>query len=275
MPVLRLPRGVRTAGNTAFAAHAHRAGKGWAHHAGFLGIALLTIAALAAPTPARAAGAAAPAAVGTPVVGFDAVTTQAERNGWKHLGLRRDRYVIFNDATLFESGFIRDKWRFLPARFTTGVDAASVVMVDRRWQYTFVEGNEAVVFYDSGIVSGPAPYTSLWPFLPAAFGNGLDAVTHHHENGQDVRLVTAGENYAFFRGSVLLDSGRISGRWPYLPAQFHANLDDASVEYQDGGWKISFYKDNERIVFQDNTGQVNEQAISTVKWWFMRDFLIA
>jgi hypothetical protein len=231
--------------------------------------------------PAAAAGApvdaggTTPAAVGTPAIGFDAVGTQSERRGWKHLGLRKDRYVVFNDGGAIETGFIRNKWPFLPAQFTFAVDAASIVFVGSRWKYVLVKGAEVVVFFDSGIVSGPMPYTSMWPFLPAALSSGLDVLTEHTENGLNVHMVSSGENFMIFNDNfTVLAQGLIRQRWPFLPPQFMSNLDDASIEPENGGWKLSFYKDNERIVFQD-TGFVFEQTIDTAKWPFLFNFLIS
>ncbi|WP_153277941.1 hypothetical protein [Saccharothrix syringae] len=51
-------------------------------------------------------------------MGFDAVATQAEGRVWKHLGLRRDRYVLFNDGYIHQQGAIREKWPF-PQPFPT------------------------------------------------------------------------------------------------------------------------------------------------------------
>jgi hypothetical protein len=44
------------------------------------------------------------------------------------------------------------------------------------------------------------------------------------------------------------------------------------IEPENGGWKLSFYKDNERMVFQD-TGFIFERTTDTVKWPFLSSSL--
>jgi hypothetical protein len=209
---------------------------------------------------------------------FDTVTTAAESGGWKHLATIGDQYMIFNDGGVFEGpAFIRNKWPFLPARFTANLDAASVVLEGRRWKYMFVQDNERVVFFDSGIADGPQSYPGKWPFLSGgALGNGLDAVSAHMPGRQWIHYATKGQHYATFTDNgPTAGVGLIRDRWNFLPERFMSDLDDVSVEQEEviiGGFrftrdKISFYKGDERLIFGGSA--VEEIVTLSSKWPFL------
>jgi hypothetical protein len=225
--------------------------------------------------PANASAMAAPAS-GSGVLSvraFDAVTTAAERDGWKHLALIGEEYAIFNDRGLFEGpALIRNKWPFLPEHFKANIDSASVVLENRAWKYMFVKGTERIIFFDWGIVVGPQNYNTVWPFLDTALRTRLEAVTAHLENGQWVHLATFGEVFASFTDRGVINSGLIRTTAPFLPARFHSNLEDASMELENGRRKISFYKGGERIVFFDG-GPVVEIANVVQKWPFLASWV--
>jgi hypothetical protein len=241
-------------------------------------ISLTAATAVLATVQPSVAAPARPVAAAATLRSFDAVATAEESSGWKHLALIGDEYTIFNDRGIFEGpALIRNKWPFLPARFTSNVDAAAVVLEGHKWKYLFVEGTEYVIFFDSGIVEGPRSYPAKWRFLGAGLSNGLDAISAHMPGRQWKHLATSGENYAYFT-----DSGPINGpgllrtRWPWLPEQFLSNLDDVSVtqeSYTVNGVvltkdKISFYKGDERLIFSDASG-IEELATLSVKWPFL------
>ncbi|MFI0262437.1 hypothetical protein ACH4OW_25740 [Streptomyces sp. NPDC017056] len=97
---------------------------------------------------------------------IQAITAVMEGRLWKHLALSGSEYVIFTDKGINEGpGLIATKWRFLPARFTSDLDAASVVMEGGIWKYMFIKGNERIVFTDSAIFAGPEQVAVAWPFL--------------------------------------------------------------------------------------------------------------
>ncbi|MBW4721560.1 hypothetical protein [Saccharothrix obliqua] len=208
--------------------------------------------------------------------GFDALATAEERNGtlWKHLGLIGDRYVIFDDTHIYEGpASIAGKWPFLPSRFTSNLDAASVVLERGVWKYMFTKGTERVIFFDWGLAIAPQHYPSVWPFLGPQLSNGINAITTHLEgNNLWVHLTAAGEYYAIHNDTQARSGPTlIRTRWPFLPQHFTSNLDDASYTIEQGYPKISFYKGTERIIFNDV--QVIEHVNIVQKWPFLAGFL--
>jgi hypothetical protein len=202
-------------------------------------------------------------ASGVAVRDFDAVTTVNERNVWKHLALIQDRYVIYNDKGIIEGpGRIQDKWPFLPDRFFQDLDGASVDFSGPgfRWIYTFTKGNFVVTFEDSGIVAGPIlqvqDYDGIASYNPAQ----------------------GGVNYFAVRGSQFVTFTSLAGpavntplsSIPGLPEQFTHDLDDVSVELENGTLKMSFYRDNQRLIVQN--GRVVEFADLLTKWPFLLNF---
>ncbi|WP_043265303.1 hypothetical protein [Streptomyces sp. CT34] len=97
---------------------------------------------------------------------IQALTAVMEDGRWKHLALAGDEYVVFTDEGIKDGpGSIARKWSFLPNRFQSNIDAAAVVGQDDGWHYTFIKGNERVVFTDKKILDGPSSVTDKWPFL--------------------------------------------------------------------------------------------------------------
>ncbi|WP_206508071.1 hypothetical protein [Streptomyces chrestomyceticus] len=97
---------------------------------------------------------------------IQAFSAVQDGDGWKYLALAADEYVIYHDSGIEEGpAEIGRKWPFLPDRFQDSIDAASVVSEYGEWKYTFIKGNEAVFFKDSGLVEGPEQVTDKWSFL--------------------------------------------------------------------------------------------------------------
>jgi hypothetical protein len=216
---------------------------------------------------------------------FDALTTVSENGYWKHLALIGDQYVIFDDWGIYEGPRrIRDKWPFLPAQFTANLDSASVLQNGRAWNYMFVQGTEHVFFHDWGIIEGPRPYVAKWPFLPSTLSNGLDASSMRWHYNVWLHMVTSGEYVANFTDTYYLQSPQlIRNLWPFLPARFHSNLDDISVEWEDcvysgfraWGEKVSIYKGDERAVFFSNGAPCQELTTLSSKWPFLNTWRTA
>ncbi|WP_113699327.1 hypothetical protein [Nonomuraea lactucae] len=195
---------------------------------------------------------------------FDAVTTVNERNVWKHMALIGDKYAIFNDSGLIEGPTsITQKWPFLPEQFTHDVDAAGISFSGPgfRWRHTWTKGNQAIIFEDSGIVSGPfaipTPYDGI---SDVNVGSGATARVQH--------LAVRGGFFTFFFGLDFRIPTSALADQAFLPERFRSDLDDVSIEYESSGTKISYYKDNERIIFSDR-GRVVELVNLDVKWPFL------
>lgn len=204
-------------------------------------------------------------ASGVPVRDFDAITTVKQNNVWKHLALIQDRYVIFNDNRILEGpGRIREKWPFLPADFHRDLDSASVHFstFDLRWQYTFTKGASAIIFEDSGIVAGPL-----------ALQEDYDAISSYNI-GRPLPVVyfaVRGSQFAFFPTlpgrAVDTPLSSMAG----LPEEFTHDLDDVSVEIENGSAKFSFYRDNQRFILQ-NGRFVPDIGDLLMKWPFLLNF---
>ncbi|MEV8638200.1 hypothetical protein AB0395_41755 [Streptosporangium sp. NPDC051023] len=193
---------------------------------------------------------------------FDAVTTANERNVWKHMALIGSQYVIFNDRGIIEGpASIQAKWPFLPEQFTHDVDSAGIAFSGPgfRWRHTWTKGNQAIVFEDSGIVTGPitisSPYDGLSDYnVPGSY------LAYH--------MAVRGENYVFFQGYDYQAPSRPLSYFSFLPERFKRDLDDVSLEIEGSTAKYSFYQGNERIIFDQN-GRVFELANLDAKWPFL------
>ncbi|MEW9551718.1 hypothetical protein [Nonomuraea sp. NPDC050783] len=219
--------------------------------------ALLT-AVIAAFSPAAAQQAHASAAG---LRGFDAVTTVNERNVWKHMALIGDQYAIYTDRGLIEGPApIRQKWPFLPEQFTHDVDSAGVAISGPgfRWRHTWTKGNQAITFEDTGIVNGPffipSPYDGL-----SDFNDPIDGRIRHYG-------VRGGLATFLFDGAFETPSRPLAND-TFLPARFHSDLDDISLEWEQNRSKISYYKGNERVIFTGN--QIVELVALDAKWPFL------
>jgi hypothetical protein len=230
-------------------------------------VSVLTAAAVAIPSAASAANNSGinRGLSDVPVRDFDAVTTVSQNNVWKHLALIQDRYVIYNDIRIVEGpGRIREKWPFLPANFFQDLDDAAVAFSGSgfRWQYTFTKGTSVIVFEDSGIVAGPFEQVQDY-----------DGISSFNNPGQFFPLnyfAVRGSQFAWFNSlpgpAVNTPLSSIAG----LPEQFTHDLDDVSVELVNGALKMSFYRDNQRLILEN--GRAVEQVDLLMKWPFLLNF---
>ncbi|RAY12238.1 hypothetical protein DPM19_26335 [Actinomadura craniellae] len=201
---------------------------------------------------------------------FDAVTTVNERNVWKHMALIGDQYAIYNDFGLIEGPrSIRQKWPFLPEQFTHDVDSAGISFSGPgfRWRHTWTKDNQAIIFEDSGIVSGPFPIPSAYDGL-----SDLNVVTGE-STAQIRRLAVRGGQFTiFFDRDFRVPDSPLSAQ-TFLPARFQSDLDDVSVELESNSTvtKTSYYKGNERIIF-NGQGRILELVTLDVKWPFLNNW---
>ena len=192
---------------------------------------------------------------------FDAVTTVNEGTVWKHMALIGGQYVIFNDKGIIEGpASIQAKWPFLPEQFTHDVDSAGIYISGSgyHWQHVWTKGNQAIVFEDGGIVSGPttipSPYDGISVYI----------------DGSVTQMAVRGESYVIFRGgNYQIPTRPLADLW-FLPERFKRDLDDVSLQAE-GAVKWSFYKGNERIIF-DQSGRVYELIGLDTKWWFLNNW---
>ncbi|MFE0154492.1 hypothetical protein ACFWY5_45640 [Nonomuraea sp. NPDC059007] len=199
---------------------------------------------------------------------FDAVTTVNERNVWKHMALIGDQYAIYNDLRLIEGpASIRQKWPFLPEQFTHDVDSAGISFSGPgfRWRHTWTKGNQAIVFEDSGIISGPfaipTPYDGI---SDLNIGSGPTARVRH--------FAVRGGLFTFFDGlNFTIPTARLADQ-AFLPERFKSDLDDVSLEIENSEpTKFSYYKDNERLIFGSG-GRIIELVNLDVKWPFLNSW---
>ncbi|GAB1690850.1 hypothetical protein KRM28CT15_26530 [Krasilnikovia sp. M28-CT-15] len=224
--------------------------------------ALLSIAVAVVTLPMSAATA---AAATTTLRNFDAVTTVERQNVWYHMALIGDKYVIFNDRGIIEGPqLIRLKWPFLPERFTHDVDSAGIAFSRSGyyWRHTWTKGNEVIVFEDAGIIPGQQ-------FLPQSYDGISDFNNSTTTYFPISHMVVKGGNFAFFNDTnYAVTSGSISREFPFLPEYYTYGLDDISVEREpSGSLNYSFYKGNERLIFQD--GRIIELVRLDLKWPFL------
>jgi hypothetical protein len=185
-----------------------------------------------------------PAAAQTTPRAFDAVTTQWEDGRWKHLGVKRDRYIIFDDFRVYEQGVIRNKWPFLPSAFHTDLDAAAVIIEGRSWRYVFVKDSQIITFNDGRILDVP------FPNFPASVRQNMDALSVYYLYNTQSYLVTQGSNlYAF---DVSRGVGPAFQVPSFVPFEFRSNFDDISVEQEGDAVKVSLYKGYERYIYVDS-----------------------
>ncbi|MFF4411537.1 hypothetical protein ACFYY8_03350 [Streptosporangium sp. NPDC001559] len=216
----------------------------------------------ASPAGASVPGASVPGVSTAALRNFDAVTTVNQKNVWKHLALVGSQYVIFNDGGVIEGpASIQAKWPFLPEQFTHDVDSAGISFSGPgfRWRHTWTKGNQAIVFEDSGIVAGPtvipSPYDGLSDY------NVPNTPTIYH-------LAVRGEAYVSFQGYDYQAPLRPLSDFSFLPERFKRDLDDVSIEIEGATTKYSFYKGNERIIF-DQRGRIIELVGLDAKWPFL------
>jgi len=184
--------------------------------------------------------AAAPASAQTTPRAFDAVTTQWEGGRWKHLGIKNDRYVVFDDRRVYEEGLIRNKWPFLPSAFHTNLNAAAVIMDGSLWRYTFVKGNQIVEFNDNRIINQVLP----------PFGN-VDAFTIYYAYSVPAYVASVGSNLFSWDSAsgVIRPSFQVPS---FVPFDFRSNFDDISAEQEGDAFKVSLYKGYERLIYVDS-----------------------
>lgn len=200
-----------------------------------------------------------------PVRDFDAVTTVSQNNVWKHLALIQDRYVIYDDIRIIEGpGRIREKWPFLPVEFRQDLDSASVAFSGPRflWRYTFTKGNSVIIFEDTGIVAGPLLQVQDYDGI-ATFNNPSQFVPVNHFAVRGSEFVT----FNSFPGPAV---NTPLSSIPGILAEFTHDLDDVSVELVNGTLKMSFYRDNQRLIVQG--GRAVELVDLLMKWPFLLNF---
>ncbi|TYB64340.1 hypothetical protein FXF51_21715 [Nonomuraea sp. PA05] len=228
-----------------------------------LAVAVAALGAATAPPSATAAVAPQDRSPAAELRAFDAVTTVKERNLWKHMALIGSQYAIFNDRGLIEGpASIKKKWPFLPKQFTRDIDAAAIAFSGPkfRWRHTWTKGTQAIIFEDSGIVSGPfripIPYDGLTDF------NSTDpkAAPIQHLG------VRGGSATMLFSKTFEVPTLPFYGE-ALLPKRFRSDLDDISLEIEKDTPKFSYYKGNERIIFDDR--RVIELVNLDVKWPFL------
>ncbi|MDF5755066.1 hypothetical protein [Spongiactinospora sp. TRM90649] len=226
-------------------------------------VAALAAGTMAAPAPASASASAARSSASA-LRDFDAVTTVNERNVWKHLALIGDKYAIYNDRGLIEGPrTIREKWPFLPEQFTHDVDSAGIAISGPgfRWRHTWTKGNQAITFEDSGIITGPF-------FIPTPY----DGISDFNDplDGRIRRYAVRGGLATFlFDGAFEAPSVPLANN-TFLPERFHSDLDDVSLEWENNRPKISYYKDNERVIFSDR--RIVELVNLDAKWPFLNNW---
>ncbi|MGW3346114.1 hypothetical protein ACWDA3_22630 [Nonomuraea rubra] len=223
--------------------------------------AVTVLGAAAAPTAAAAPASATAVAPPAPAAlrAFDVVTTVNERKAWKHLALIGDQYAIFTDRGLIEGPApIKKKWPFLPKQFTRGIDAAAISFSgpNFRWRHTWTNGTQAITFEDGGIVTGPFR-------IPLPY----DGLSEVNDGNAVLRLgVRGGSATVPFTKSFEIPELPLYGE-ALLPERFRGDLDDFSVEFEKNAPKFSYYKGNERIIFDNR--RVIELVNLDVKWPFL------
>jgi hypothetical protein len=227
--------------------------------------AVIAVGAAAVPTSATAAISSAEAertrASTSALRDFDAVTTVNERNVWKHMALIGDQYAIYNDYGLIEGPRpIRQKWPFLPEEFTHDVDSAGIAVSGPgiRWRHTWTKGNQAIIFEDTGVITGPF-------FIPSPY-DGISDFNDPLNGGIRHLGVRGGLSTFVFSGAFETPAVPLANR-TFLPARFHSDLDDISLEYENNRPKITYYQGNERVIFTDN--RVVELVTLDAKWPFL------
>ncbi|UBU08637.1 hypothetical protein [Nonomuraea gerenzanensis] len=230
-------------------------------------VAVIALGAATAPPSATAAVSPAAALREPPPVpalrAFDAVTTVKERNLWKHLALIGDQYAIFTDRGLVEGPApIKKKWPFLPKQFTRGIDAAAIAFSGPkfRWRHTWTNGTQAIIFEDGGIVSGPFRIPIPYDGLTDVNGTDPKAAPIQHLG------VRGGSATVLFSKTFEVPTLPFYGE-ALLPKRFRSDLDDISLEIEKNAPKFSYYKGNERIIFDDR--RVIELVNLDVKWPFL------
>ncbi|MGR6918501.1 hypothetical protein ACU635_30000 [[Actinomadura] parvosata] len=228
-------------------------------------VAVIALGAAVAPTSATAAGRASkPGPAAAAPRAFDAVTTVNERKVWKHMALIGDQYAIFNDRGLIEGPApIRKKWPFLPKRFTRDVDAAAIAFSGPgfRWRHTWTKGTQAIVFEDGGLVSGPFEIPLPYDGLTDVNAGGSAQIRHLGVRG--------GSATPLFAEDFEIPSLPLYGS-AFLPPRFRADVDDISLEFERNAPKFSYYRGNERVIFDDR--RVIELVRLDVKWPFLNDW---
>jgi hypothetical protein len=210
---------------------------------------------------------------------FDGISTVAQKNNvWKHMAVLGDKYVIFDDRGIIQGpALIRDKWPFLPERFTHDLDGVAVHFSKPGffWRHTWVKGTEAITFDDTGMLGGPTQQSQSYDGISTfnrdiSFGNiGFVGV----KDG------SIGSGQVFFVPQLSLPptNRSLSGEVG-LPADFQQGLDEISFEREpipNGSFeqKVSYYKDNERLILQN--GRQVERVRLDVKWPFLNAFRTA
>ncbi|MFB4273261.1 hypothetical protein [Nonomuraea sp. GTA35] len=230
-------------------------------------VAVIALGAAAAPISATAAAPTSPPGQARPPASalraFDAVTTVNERKAWKHMALIGSQYAIYTDRGLIEGPApIKKKWPFLPKEFTRDIDAAAIAFSGPkfRWRHTWTKGTQAIVFEDGGIVTGPFRIPLPYDGLSDVNAGDAGAARIQH------LAVRGGSATVPFTKAFEIPGLPLYGE-ALLPERFRSELDDFSVEFEKNAPKFSYYKGNERVVFDDR--RVIELVNLDVKWPFL------
>lgn len=204
------------------------------------------------------------------------ITVALSAGRWVHTALFGDRYVEFTDLGINGQGYIgaapdgtpgrwdsvlpREFWQDVPVVGVNQDPAGSAVT------YVFAKGDD-VAFVADGKLVEQTTIAAKWPHTAAWLADSaLQALDPVRQGGNPVKyLALAGEKFCFFTDAKMVKSGVIAKEWPFLPAQFMTDVDDAIAVPQSPRWKYMFTKGSEIIFFTD-AGIVEGPRQISDKW---------
>jgi hypothetical protein len=99
----------------------------------------------------------------------------------------------------------------------------------------------------------------------------FDAVTTVSQNNVWKHLALIQDRYVIYNDIRIVEGpGRIREKWPFLPANFFQDLDDAAVAFSGSGfrWQYTFTKGTSVIVFEDSGIVAGQSQLSgSMHWW--------
>ncbi|OLF04356.1 hypothetical protein BLA60_41260 [Actinophytocola xinjiangensis] len=190
---------------------------------------------------------------------------------WLFKDSRYVRYNVVTDTVVVGPRTIAEGWTGLPARFTSGIDAAvpSTLGPNQAWLFK----DDQYVRYDLAndqVIVGPRTIAEGWTGLPARFTRGIDAAVTATPFGADQVWLFKDDEYVRYNtrtDTVVVAPRKISQGWVDMPAQFDYAIDAAVTAPSFGTDQAWLFNDADYVRYDTKADKTIAGPRDTAQGW--------